>query len=208
MPLGLSNAQPSGPAASCRTCSTWRQAASCFLIRCRCPNACCALLPLSTGLVRHLLCRLGVPLPLPEPVLPAPRPQHGANRHHRLPPPAGFLPGAAWGLALHCLEPPWPPAAAFPHGPTPLRPRRHSQAGSLWSGAADKTRRHRPVLLLTFAASLVLRLSIAAVGRHGFAPLLAVVVATEAFAAPVTIIVDAGGWPAAAILHVRSLCVA
>ena len=49
------------------------------------------------------------------------------------------------------------------------------------------------MLLLTFAASLLLRLSISGVARLGFGPLLALVVAMEGFAAPVTIIVDAGG---------------
>ncbi|PRW44509.1 major facilitator superfamily [Chlorella sorokiniana] len=72
-----------------------------------------------------------------------------------------------------------------------LRPLVSFPAGSLWSGAADKSRRHRAVLLLTFATSLLLRLSISGVAHRGFGPLLALVVAMEAFAAPVTIIVDA-----------------
>lgn len=73
-----------------------------------------------------------------------------------------------------------------------VRPFISLPAGSLWSGAADKSRRHRAVLLLTLCASVLARLSLAAVGRLGFAPLLAMVALTEFFAAPVTIIADAG----------------
>ena len=65
-------------------------------------------------------------------------------------------------------------------------------AGSLWSGAADKSRRHRAVLLLTFGASVAARLATGLVGRHGFAAILTTVSLTELFAAPVTIIVDSG----------------
>lgn len=73
-----------------------------------------------------------------------------------------------------------------------LRPLVSFPAGSLGSGAADHTRRHRAVLLAAFAASLALRLAIAAAGRAGFGVLLATVVAMEAAAAPVTILVDSG----------------
>ena len=95
-------------------------------------------------------------------------------------------------------------------------------AGALWSGAADKSRRHRAVLLACFAASVAARLAIAPVGvfwaggpaaptavgsdagdtgsgssgggsQAAFLPLLGMVLLTEFFAAPVTIIVDAGG---------------
>ncbi|KAL4428408.1 hypothetical protein ABPG75_002497 [Micractinium tetrahymenae] len=96
-------------------------------------------------------------------------------------------------------------------------------AGALWSGAADKSRRHRAVLLGCFAASVAARLSIAPVGafwagstaaaaaaaaedssggdaggggggagaQAAFVPLLCMVLLTEFFAAPVTIVVDA-----------------
>lgn len=73
-----------------------------------------------------------------------------------------------------------------------VRPFVSMPAGSLWSGAADKGRRHRAVLLLTLCASVLARLSLSAVGRLGFVPLLATVAATEFFAAPVTILADAG----------------
>jgi hypothetical protein len=73
-----------------------------------------------------------------------------------------------------------------------VRPFVSMPAGSLWSGAADKWRRHRAVLVLTLCASVLARLSLAAAGRLGFAPLLATVAATEFFAAPVTILADAG----------------
>lgn len=98
-------------------------------------------------------------------------------------------------------------------------------AGALWSGAADKSRRHRAVLLGCFAASVVARLAIAPVGalwpgssapataavgdgastggsgtgRAALFPLLCMVLATEFFAAPVTIIVDAGARQLAAV---------
>lgn len=70
-------------------------------------------------------------------------------------------------------------------------------AGALWCAAADRTRLHRAVLLLCFAGSAAARLAIGAVGAAWgarLAPLFATVVATEAFAAPVTIIVDSGWW--------------
>ncbi|KAI3428509.1 hypothetical protein D9Q98_007333 [Chlorella vulgaris] len=64
-------------------------------------------------------------------------------------------------------------------------------AGWLWSAAADTSRRHRAVLLLTLCASVLARLSLTVAGRLGFGALLAVVATSEFFAAPVTIIVDA-----------------
>ena len=71
------------------------------------------------------------------------------------------------------------------------RPLASFPAGALWSGAADASRRHRAVLLLTLAASVLLRLAAFAASGAGFAALLALIVAAEACAAPVTIIVDA-----------------
>lgn len=65
-------------------------------------------------------------------------------------------------------------------------------AGWLWSAAADTSRRHLAVLLLTLCASVLARLSLTVAGRLGFGALLAVVATSEFFAAPVTIIVDAG----------------
>ncbi len=73
-----------------------------------------------------------------------------------------------------------------------VRPFISLPAGSLWSGAADTSRRHRAVLLLTLASSVLARLSLAAVGKLGFIPLLVTVSVTEFFSAPVTIIADAG----------------
>jgi PPP family 3-phenylpropionic acid transporter len=73
-----------------------------------------------------------------------------------------------------------------------LRPFISLPAGSIWSGVADKSRRHRAVLLFVFCASVLARLALAPLGRLGFAPLLAGVSLAEFFAAPCTIIVDAG----------------
>lgn len=113
------------------------------------------------------------------------------------------LPRAAWAGRRLDSTPAFPPTAARVRrrwGLSPAqigvigcaRPLISFPAGSAWSGAADKTRRHRAVLLLTFAASLLARLAVAAVGPLGFVPLLATATVMEAFAAPVTIIVDAG----------------
>lgn len=69
-----------------------------------------------------------------------------------------------------------------------LRPWLSLPAGALWSGVADKSRRHRAVLLLTFACSVAVRLALSA-GRS-FAALTILSLVTEFFAAPVTIIAD------------------
>jgi len=76
------------------------------------------------------------------------------------------------------------------------RPLISMPAGSLWSGVADKSRRHRTVLLGCFVASVASRLALAPVGAHlrggAFLPLLLTVGLAEFFAAPVTIIADSG----------------
>ena len=54
---------------------------------------------------------------------------------------------------------------------------------------ADKLRAHRALLLLLFAASTALRLSLAA--ARGFGAALALVLATEFFGSAVTLLVDA-----------------
>ena len=69
-----------------------------------------------------------------------------------------------------------------------LRPWLSLPAGAAWSAAADKTRHHRVVLLITFSCSALARLGLWA-GRS-FPALLAISLATELFAAPVTILAD------------------
>ena len=70
-----------------------------------------------------------------------------------------------------------------------LRPWLSLPAGAIWSGAADTSRRHQALLLAAFCGALVCRLALA--GAHSYATLAALTLATEVFAAPITIIADA-----------------
>ncbi len=63
-----------------------------------------------------------------------------------------------------------------------------TRAGSVWAAVADSAEGHRVMLLIMYVLSTASRSAIAL--THGFWPLLAAIVATEALSSPVSIIAD------------------
>ena len=75
-------------------------------------------------------------------------------------------------------------------------------AGSIWAAAADSAEGHRALMLLCYVLSTASRSAIAMVNT--FWPLLALVITTEAFSSPVSVIADTV--IAAACAEVRAEC--
>ncbi|KAF8067258.1 acyl-protein thioesterase 1 [Scenedesmus sp. PABB004] len=74
-----------------------------------------------------------------------------------------------------------------------IKPWCSAPASFIWSALADRTGRHRSILLATFVASTLVRVAVVAVrgGGSAFAAFLALAVVGEVLAAPVGVIADA-----------------